>query len=134
VGNQKHYQADPASPLYEELCGIARKTFGIAEPLRRALVPLARKIKLAFIFGSVAKRSDRAASDIDLMVVSDKLSHGDLYAALERISRQVGRMVNPTVYSTAEFEERRREGNAFISRVIAQPRIWIVGSEHDLAT
>lgn len=64
VGNQKHYQANPDSPIYAELCGIARKTVGLAEPLRAALAPMAARIKAAFVFGSVAKQQDTASSDI----------------------------------------------------------------------
>jgi hypothetical protein len=70
LGTQKHYQANPASPLFGELASIARKTVGLAEPLREALVPLASRVIAAFVYGSAAKRRDTAASDIDLMVVS----------------------------------------------------------------
>lgn len=133
VGTQRHYQANPGSPLFEELSAIARKTFGLGEPLRRALAPLARRIKLAFVYGSVAKRQDRAESDIDLMIVSDRLVYPDVYRVLEPLAAQIGRPVNPTVYTVADFEERRRDGNAFITRVLKQPKIWIIGTEHDVA-
>ena len=86
VGNQKHYQANPASPIYAELCGIVQKTVGLAEPLRDALRPLAARIRAAFVFGSIAKREDTAASDIDLMLISDDLAYSDLYAALEELT------------------------------------------------
>ena len=95
VGNQKHYQANPEAPIYAELCGIVRKTFGLAEPLRLALTPLAAQIKCAFVFGSVAKKQDTASSDIDLMVISDSLGYADTFAALEAASTQLGRTVNP---------------------------------------
>jgi predicted nucleotidyltransferase len=77
VGNQKHYQANPDSPLFAELCGIAQKTVGLAVPLREALMPLAPQIQAAFVYGSVAKRQDTVASDIDLMLISDTLTHSD---------------------------------------------------------
>ncbi len=83
VGNQKHYQANPASPIYDELCGMVRKTVGLAEPLRAALAPLAPQIKAAFVYGSVAKKEDTASSDIDLMLVSDSLSFADAILALQ---------------------------------------------------
>ncbi len=83
LGNQRHYQANRDSPLFTELCGILQKTVGLAEPLRQALQPLAAQIRAAFVFGSVAKRQDVATSDIDLMVVSDALSYGDVFAAVE---------------------------------------------------
>ena len=134
VGTQKHYQADPKSPLFAELCSIAQKTVGLAEPLREALAPLAKRITAAFVFGSVAKRSDTAASDIDLMVVSDSLTYADLYAAVEQASARLGRKVNPTVYSRKELARRVKQKNAFVTRVMAQPRIWLIGAESDLAS
>jgi len=134
VGTQKHFQADPKSPLFAELCSIARKTVGLAEPLREALAPLAKRITAAFVYGSVAKRSDTAASDIDLMVVSDSLTYADLYAAVEQSTARLGREVNPTVYSRKELARRVKQKNAFVTRVMAQPRIWLIGAESDLAS
>lgn len=134
IGGQKHYQANPESPLFEELCGIARKTFGLAEPLRTVLEPLADKIVAAFVYGSVAKREDTASSDIDLMVVSDKLTYGDVYAAVEPANAVLGRTVNPTVYSRKELRKRVKDRNAFVVRVLGQPKVWILGSENDLTT
>lgn len=133
LGTQKHFQADPESPLFEELTGIARKTVGLAEPLRRALRPLAAKISAAFVYGSVAKRRDTARSDIDLIVISDKVGYPDLYKALEPLSGTLGRTVSPTVYSRRELASKRKGGNAFLERVLKQPKLWIIGSEDDLA-
>jgi len=132
-GNQKHFQANPASPIFDELCAIARKTFGLAGPLREALAQLAEQIDAAFVYGSVAKKSDTAASDIDLMVVSDSLTYADLFGALEEVAGKLGRPVNPTVYSRAELARRVGEGNAFVMRVLAQPKLWLIGDEHVLA-
>lgn len=133
IATQKHYQADPKSPIYAELCSIAQKTVGLAEPLREALAPLARKITAAFVYGSVAKRSDTAASDIDLMVVSDTLTYADLYAAMEHATARLGREVNPTVYSRKDLAKRVKQKNVFVTRVMAQPKVWLIGAESDLA-
>jgi predicted nucleotidyltransferase len=108
IGNQKHYQANPASPLYSELRSIVLKTVGLAEPLRDALKPLWKAIRAAFVYGSVAKATDQSASDIDLIIISDSLTYGDVFGALDRVSRAVGRKVNPTVYTVAEFAKRAR--------------------------
>jgi predicted nucleotidyltransferase len=134
LGTQKHFQANPGSPLFEELCGIARKTIGLAEPLREALSPLAPKVIAAFVYGSVANRQDSAASDIDLMVVTDSLSYADIFRVLEPLRAKLGRDVNPTVYSRREFAKRRKEGGAFLTRILAQPKVWILGAEDDLST
>jgi predicted nucleotidyltransferase len=132
IGNQKHYQASASSPLFSELRNIVLKTVGLAEPLRDALKPMSSVIRAAFVYGSVAKATDQAASDIDLIVVSDRLTYGDVLGALERVSRTVGRHVNPTVFSAAEFSKRAREENAFLTRVLKGPKVWVIGSENDL--
>ena len=133
IGSQKHFQANPESPLFDELTSIVRKTFGLALPLREALAPIGKRIAAAFVYGSVAKRRDTARSDIDLMVISDKLGYADVYAALEAVHARLGRQVNPTVYSRKELARRLKLDNAFMKRVLAQPKIWIVGGENDLA-
>ena len=132
IGNQKHYQANAASPLYSELRNIVLKTVGLAEPLRDALKPLSSSIRAAFVYGSVAKATDQSASDIDLMIISDALTYGDVFGALERLTRTVGRKVNPTVYTVAEFSKRARTENVFVTRVLEQPKLWLIGSEDDL--
>ena len=132
VGNQKHYQANPAAPIYAELCGIVQKTVGLAEPLREALAPLGDRIRAAFVYGSVAKRADTASSDIDLMLVSDDLAYADLYAALEAASQRLGRTVNPTIYTPQELAKRVKRKEAFATRVLAQPKLWLIGGEDAL--
>ena len=133
VGNQKHYQANPASPIYDELCGMVRKTVGLAEPLRAALAPLAPQIKAAFVYGSVAKKEDTASSDIDLMLVSDTLSFADTILALQAATELLGREVNPNIFTPQDFTKRLQEGSSFVSRVMAQPKVWLIAEEHDLA-
>ncbi|HXV61403.1 MAG TPA: nucleotidyltransferase domain-containing protein [Vicinamibacteria bacterium] len=133
VGHQKHYQANPESPLFSELRAIIQKTVGLAEPLRNGLLPIATQIKAAFVYGSVAKKQDRSQSDIDLMVISDSLTHGEVFVALERVSRELGRQVTPTVYTSAEFSKRVKSKNAFVTRIPQQPRVWVIGSENDFA-
>jgi predicted nucleotidyltransferase len=132
VGNQKHYQANPDSPLYAELCGIALKTTGLAEPLREALRPLESQIRAAFVYGSVAKRQESANSDIDLMVISDELSYADMFSALELAGERLGRRVNPTILSARELSKRLKDDNSFVSRVLSQSKIWLIGGEDDL--
>lgn len=133
VGNQKHYRANPQSPIYDELCAIARKTFALAEPLRAALSSLAPGIVAAFVYGSVAKRADSTGSDIDLMVISDSVRYPELYAALEPERARLGRPLNVTLIDTTEVESRRRDKNSFLTRVLEQPKIWIIGSANDFA-
>ena len=134
VGNQRHYQANPSSPLFDELRSIVEKTVGVVGPLAAALRPLAPRIVAAFVYGSVARKSDTGRSDIDLMVVSDRLTYGDVYPVLEAVGSTLGRPVNPTVYTTSEFRKRRAARNAFLTKVLGLPKLWIVGSEDELAS
>lgn len=133
-GNQKHYQANAASPIYADLCAIVRKTFGLAAPVLEALNPFTESIKAAFIFGSVAKKQDHSASDIDLMVVSDILTYADLFEALGSAEAFLGRPINPTIYSEEDLRLRAKADNAFVVRVINQPKIWLIGDDHALPT
>ncbi|HUG98996.1 MAG TPA: nucleotidyltransferase domain-containing protein [Gammaproteobacteria bacterium] len=129
VGNQKRYRANAAAPIYHELVGIVRKTVGVAEPLRQALAPLAARIEFAFVYGSVARQTDSASSDIDLLVVADDLAYAELAAALDPLASLLGREVNFTLYTRAEFDRRLKARNAFLSRVLQQPRIPVIGSD-----
>jgi len=132
IGNQKHYQANSVSPIFAELSAIAEKTFGLAEPLRNALLPLASKIVAAFIYGSVAKREDTASSDVDLLIVSDTLEYGDLYKTIETASARLGRQINPTIYTSKEFAKRVKDDNPFLMRVLSQPQVWLIGDKDAL--
>jgi predicted nucleotidyltransferase len=134
VGNQKYYQANRASPIFEELRGIALKTFGVAQVLREALAPLAKDVRAAFIYGSIAKGTDTAASDIDLMVVSDVLEYADLFKRVTDAERVLGRKVNPTVLTAAALRRKTSADDDFLSRVLEQPKIFVLGSENELRT
>ncbi|WP_245356603.1 transcriptional regulator [Stenotrophomonas rhizophila] len=132
-GNQKRYQADPDAPIYHELVSMIRKTVGLAGPLMDALLPIADDILVAFVYGSVAKQSDTARSDIDLMVVSDTVGYADVMQHLETAHQALGRPINPTIYSRHEWNARIHEENSFLMRVLAQPKIWVIGGEHELS-
>jgi|SRR5690242_3548171 len=129
VGNQKRYQANPAAPIHDELVGILQKTVGLAGPLRDALQPLSKKIVLAFVFGSVAKRSDTARSDIDLMVVGS-VTFSEVIEAVHPLRERLGREVNPIVMQHREFRSRAKDPG-FIARVLDGPRIMLFGETDD---
>jgi predicted nucleotidyltransferase len=132
VGNQKFYQANERAPVYAELVGLVRKTVGLAGPLQAALAPLAGRIAAAFVYGSVAKGSDRAASDIDLMVITDDLDYAALTAALAAAEESLARPVNPNLMSRAEWRRKRAEPDSFAARIAAQPKLFVIGAEDDL--
>jgi predicted nucleotidyltransferase len=134
VGNQKHYSANKNSPIYGELRGIVQKTFGLADVLRGALSGHVDKISQAFIYGSVAKETDRASSDIDVLIISNDLSYSDALSLFDTVEPEVGRKVSPTIYTPAEFENKWNSDNNFIKRIIDQPKIFLIGSEDDILT
>jgi predicted nucleotidyltransferase len=127
-GNQKHYQANSDSPLFDEICSIVKKTVGLEEPLKAALESLTGKVRLALVYGSVAKRTDTSASDIDLLIVADELTLEDVYAALSAAEQLLERQVNPTLYTCEEFDRRRASGNAFLQRVLSEPVVVLSGT------
>jgi predicted nucleotidyltransferase len=131
IGNQKHYRANHESPIFEELHSLVLKTMALTEPLKKSLEPYADKIKTAFVFGSVAKDSDTAQSDIDLMVIGDELSYADLYTALQNAERVLRRKVSPIFLSLEEWRRKVSEKGSFISKISALPKLFIFGSEKD---
>lgn len=131
-GNQKHYQARRDSAVFEDLHRLVVKTVGVAEPLRRALKGKARAVRAAFVYGSLAKGTDKAGSDIDLMVVSESLRYPELFEALQAAEAELGRTINPTLLTPAQWRARRSRGDSLVARVAAQPRIFVIGSADDL--
>jgi predicted nucleotidyltransferase len=132
IGNQKHYQANRAAPIFEELRGIVLKTFGLADVLRARLEPLAARVQVAFVYGSVAKRTDTARSDIDVLIVSDRLAFADVIQALGDARGVLGREVNPAIYGRVEFEKKASEEGGFLARVIEGPKIFLIGADNDI--
>jgi predicted nucleotidyltransferase len=132
VGTQKHYQANPDSPIYHELTSLIAKTVGLAEPLREALSPFADRIQVAFVYGSVAQGADTAKSDIDLMLIGEGVSYAEIYEALQAVESSLGRPVNPTVFSMAEWSRKREASQSFVAKVAVRPKLFLIGSEQDL--
>jgi predicted nucleotidyltransferase len=132
IGNQKHYRANRQSPIFAELHSLVIKTVALTEPLRKSLEPYSDKIKAAFVYGSVAKGTDTARSDIDLLVIGDELSYSELYAALQNVENALGRKVSPTFLSPKDWRRKASDKGSFISKVNALPKIFVFGSEKDL--
>jgi predicted nucleotidyltransferase len=131
VGNQVQFRANPACPIYEELRGILKKTVGVADVLREALAPLTGRIRVAFVYGSIARGDERVGSDLDLMVVGEA-KFADVVRALASAQDTLRREVNPNVYPALEFRRKTAAGDAFLKRVLADRRIFVLGGEDDL--
>lgn len=127
VGNLRRFQANAQSPVYEELIGLTRKTLGIEPMLREALRPLTHDLQAAWIYGSVAKQTDTARSDVDVMLVGRNLLLSKVLKLLVPLEKELGRKINPTCFTPDEFKRRRAEKDSFVNRVLAQPTIALLG-------
>ena len=122
-----------AAPLFSELCSIVQKTMGLADPLRDALRPFESQIDAAFVYGSVAKGRDTAGSDVDVMLISDDLTYGDVFPALEDVGARLGRTVNPTILSRKDLSKRVKADSAFVTRTLSQAKVWLIGGKDALS-
>lgn len=132
IGNQKHYQANPDAPVFEELCGLIRKTVGLRVPLENSLEPYKDQIDVAFVYGSIAKGTDTARSDIDLMIIGDDLDYVGVYKAIDEAETLLHRKVNPNLSTLDEWRKKLADKNPFIVKVKQQAKLFIYGSENDL--
>lgn len=130
-GNQVHYEANTANPIYEELRGILKKTTGVADVLRFALEPLADRIGLAFVYGSIASGKEGARSDVDVMLVGDGLKFEEAVHALAPAEEILRREINPHVYGIREFRTKAKRNEPFLARVLAGPKIMLSGDLDD---
>ena len=127
IGNLRRFQANPESPMYGELVGLTRKVLGAQPMLREALLALGSDLQTAWIYGSVAKGTDTAKSDIDVMLVGKNLLLSRVLKLLIPLETQLGRKINPTIYTPAEFKRRRTEKDSFVNRVLSQPVLPLIG-------
>jgi predicted nucleotidyltransferase len=132
IGNQRHYRANQAAPIFEELRGLVEKTVGLAEPIKQSFAPYADAIKSAFVYGSVAKGADTADSDIDLMVIGDDLNYSDLYTAAQSVESKLRRKVHPLFLSLKDWHRKTSDKGSVFNKIIRAPKIFIIGSEKDL--
>jgi predicted nucleotidyltransferase len=133
IGKQKHYQANPDCPVFDELCALVRKTVAMVAPIREALAPLAKKIQCALLYGSVVKGTDTASSDIDLLIVADDLTLETLYSALAPVEQSLDRKISPMLYTKQEFHDRRAADNPFLTRVLEGEHLVLIGITDDQA-
>jgi predicted nucleotidyltransferase len=132
IGNQKHYRANRGSPIFEELQSLVIKTVALVDPIRKSLEPHSDRIKAAFIYGSLAKGTDTAHSDIDLMIIGDELDYSDLYSAAQDVEAALGRKINPIFLSAKDWQRKAAEKGSLVRKITATPRIFVIGSEDDL--
>lgn len=127
AGNQVRYQADRGCIVFEELAAMLRKTTGMADVVQEALLPLGGKITLAFIFGSAAQGKEGPFSDVDLLIVG-RASFEEVVAAIQQPQDMLGRPINPVIVETADFTAKSSAKEGFLTRVLAEPKIILIGS------
>lgn len=130
-GNRVYYRANPSCPFYPELRGLILKTCGLVDVLKRALTRLAKEIEVAFVYGSVAKGEEKAASDIDVMVIG-RVKFGEVVRAIAVAQEELWREVNPSVYDAEEVRRRLGEDDPFIREVWESPKLYVIGGEDEL--
>ena len=130
-GNRVYYRANNAHPLYPEIRALVLKTSGLADVIVNALGN-ETDIRVAFVFGSFARQEEKAGSDVDLMVVGD-IGLRKLTGLLMDVAGKIGREINPHVFSEKEFVKRKKEQDHFLKQVLEAPKIFIIGTEHELA-
>lgn len=130
-GKQSYYQVNQQAPIYTELLGIVRKTFGIVDVMKEALQILNDNIQLAFVYGSIAKSRETESSDVDLMLVGNALAYGEIMELLSEVELVLDRPVNPTIYTPEQFTKKIEEGASFVTRVLSQPKLMIKGEIDD---
>lgn len=130
-GRMAYYQANADSPLFSDLRGLLLKTAGLADVLKDALKPLASKLRLVFVYGSIAGGRDRYDSDIDLIIIG-AVSPLELALPLRRARELLGREINPTVFSLAEFKKKQKVKDHFLTRVLDKPVLFVIGNQHEL--
>jgi DNA-binding transcriptional ArsR family regulator len=130
-GNRRYFQPDPLCPFLDDLTGLLLKTAGLVDVLRQSLQQFASQIVVSFVYGSVAKHAQQSGSDIDLMIVGQvKLSQ--VAPALKRAEAKLGRPVNPTMNAPAELVKKLAAGHHFLESVLREPKLFVIGGEHEL--
>lgn len=130
-GRMAYYQANTESPVFPELRGLMVKTAGLVDVLADAVASLARKLRVVFVYGSIAAGHEDTASDIDLLVVGN-VSPVDLAVPLRKARESLGRDINPSIYTPAEFAKKRATRDHFLTRVLDKPKLFVLGDQDEL--
>ncbi len=130
-GRMVYYRANTDSPVFPELRGLLLKTAGLVDVLTQALKPLAQRLRIVFVYGSIASNKEQSDSDIDLMLIG-QVSPAELALPLRRAREFLGREINPTVYTSAEFERKRAARDPFLTQVLESPKLFVLGNSNEL--
>ncbi|MBA5608342.1 winged helix-turn-helix transcriptional regulator [Duganella sp. FT3S] len=132
IGNVRRFRPNKESPVYEELSSLVKKSFGLVSVLRAALVPLQRVLNVAFVYGATAKEQEVLDTPVELLLIGDNTSYGELLSRLPMAERLLRRKINPNLYSVPDFRRRLREQQGFIIQVLRDKKLFVLGDESDL--
>jgi len=130
-GKQKYYQVNRKSPIYNELHGLIVKTAGVVDVLRSALAPAMERIKVAFVFGSIAAGTEERMSDIDMIVIG-RTTFSEIVSLISPAQKTLGREINPVVYPVTEFKAKIQENHHFLNTVLEGDKIFLIGDKGEL--
>lgn len=130
-GRMVYYQANPDSPIFPDLRTLLLKTAGLVDVLAQVLKSVAQSVTMAFVYGSIAAGTEQSDSDIDLMIVG-QVSPADLALPLRQVRELLGREINPTIYTPAEFQKKRKTGDSFLKQVLDKPKLFVLGNKDEL--
>ena len=126
------YQANSQSPVFSEMRGLLAKPVGVSDSIRSASAILGTKVEVAFVYGSVARRQERAVSDVDLMLLGEA-TFGEVVSALAPAQKTIGREINPAVFPVAEFRSKLKAGNHFLKSIMTGKNLFVIGTRNNLA-
>lgn len=132
IGRTKFYQANADSPVFHEISGLMMKTVALTVPLQSALAPYMDSVYAAFIYGSVARGTDHASSDIDIIIIGERLLYTDILNATQHVESEIGRTISVKILTLNEWKKKVEGHNPFVARVLDHPKIFLKGSEHDI--
>ena len=130
IGRQIFFQANTDCPVFKELRDLIIKTIGVGDVLRSALVPLAERIQLAFIYGSIARGDETRGSDLDILVVGD-ITFAEVVSVISPLQETLSREINPSVYPLNEFRSKVSAGQHFINTVLEAPKVFVIGDNNE---
>lgn len=130
-GNQVHFEANQASPVFPEIKMMMLKTTGVADVIRASLEKQSGRVAVSFLYGSSAAGKLKAESDIDLLVIGD-ISFKEVVKALADAQETLGREVNPNVFTRSEFRKKSRSGQHFVRSLLDGPKVFLIGGDNEL--
>lgn len=132
IGNVRRFRPNKDNLVYPELSSLVKKTFGLVSVLHAALAPLSNALNVAFVYGATVKEQEGMDTPVELLLIGDNTSYGDLLSRLPVAERLLRRKINPNLYSVPDFRRRLREQQSFILQVLRESKIYVLGDETDL--